>query len=111
MANLRDKTRERDEKQGIIAHPQPSFAEVKVGLGWSWGSAIGDSVFTNCTAAAEINTKKDISKNKIDKHHPEDRVNETGDIPKNPSKGGHNSTTARPWYGYFEPSCKLISPG
>ena len=33
---------------------------------------------------AEINTKNDISKNKIDKHHPEDRVNETGDIPKKP---------------------------
>ena len=43
MANLRDETRDetrerRDEtSKGIITHPQPNFAEVKVGLGWSWG--------------------------------------------------------------------------
>ena len=28
---------ERDERQGIIAHPQPSFADVKAGLDCSWG--------------------------------------------------------------------------
>ena len=46
MANLRetretrDERRERErerERQGIITHPQPNFAEVKVRLGWSWG--------------------------------------------------------------------------
>ena len=37
MANLRETRDERDERQGIITHPQQNFAEVKVRLGWNWG--------------------------------------------------------------------------